>query len=104
VSGVASINERVRIATSHDNPGAVEINWAARQELLARLGAEHTGARDAFRDVGTSAPVKLTLEDKAAVLTMIEAWRVELNDDRHLPNGILDLRHALEQDLHDAGI
>jgi len=97
------MNERVRIATSRDNPGEVEISWNTREELLARLGPEHTGARDAFRDVGTSAPVRLTLEDKAAVLTMLEAWRLELNDDRRLPGGIMDLRNALEQDLHDAG-
>src|SRR5438445_6674615 len=99
------MNERVRIATSHRNPGEVAISWDAREQLLARLGPSPAtlGLIETFRTVGTSAPVYLTLEEKQVLYRALEAWRAELGDERGLPEGIWDVRCALEQDPNGAG-
>src|SRR2546429_3313344 len=98
------MNQLVRIGTSRRSPGEVVISWDARQELLQRLnGAEHASIVAVFTAVGTSRRVHLTLGEKRLLLAAIEQWREDAKSDLRLPVGIIDLRHALEQDLHVAG-
>jgi hypothetical protein len=78
------------------------MHWDSRQELLAHLDrSEHATIIETFEAVGTSRDVQLAADDKARLLEVIEGWRSEVGDDRLLPAGIMELRHALEQDVHD---
>ena len=85
-----SINH-VQISLSR---GTVELPWESRQELLEesrRVEGMHA-MRDAFEAVGTSRPVSLTREDKVGLVAVIDLWA----------EGIVELRDALRDDLHDA--
>ena len=61
--------------------------------------------RKEFVDVGTSRPVRLTQEQKAGLLEVIEHWGGQASGELPdgLPTGIFALRIALRDDLHDAG-
>ncbi len=95
--------DRVQIATTRQTPGPVQISWAARDQLLARLRG--TAAGDAvvekFQGSGASSAVTLTLEEKRHVDVVLDAWLVEVDVDG-LPDGIFALRNAILDDLHDA--
>lgn len=82
---------------------AVELPWASREALLARLRAvESTDAIvRAIEAVGTSRPVTLNAEQKPVVLGVVEAWFEEV-DLAGLPAGIVELRNALHDDIADA--
>ena len=94
--------------------GPVSLPWRSRQDLLAEF--RHLDSRealldafdsrhallDAFESVGASRTVALTLEQKGESLEVIEVWsmRVPYQD---LPEGILELRAALADDVNAAG-
>ena len=107
-------NGQVTIAGSRQAT-TVSIPWESRQALFARLRSTgHDGdiAADpdlalevilddeiirAFEAVGTSAPVKLNRPAKRRLLEVCAAWLDEVGVDR-LPDGIFDLRNALEDE------
>jgi hypothetical protein len=73
---------------------------------------EELGRADSMRDVGAafenSQPpqiVRLTSEQKLALIQLIEQWASGVDGGRAggLPPGIFELRNALHDDLHDAG-
>ena len=57
--------------------------------------------RDAFEAVGTSRPVLLTHEDKVGLVEVIQLWENEIEGSGSLPDGIIELRDALQYDLKD---
>ena len=57
--------------------------------------------RDAFEAVGTSGPVLLTHEDKVGLVEVIQLWAKEIEGLGSLPDGIVELRNALQDDLRD---
>ncbi len=85
--------------------GIVSIPWSSRDALLEQLETRDSitdaaETRDAFLAVGTSGPVRLTDPQKRALRSVITFWANELGgsyDD--LPEGIHDLRNALEDEL-----
>ena len=97
---------QVEILTGRPDPGSVTISWETGEEFLKRLedNPENAGTVKAFRDVGASNPVRLTIEDKENLLLVIDGWGNELGDYGLLPEGVNDLRAALIDDLHDAGL
>jgi hypothetical protein len=80
------------------------ISWDARDELVRRLDGKTDGisAAKAFRDVGASSPVRLTIDEKEQLAIVIAEWMYDLGSG-YLPDGVFDLRSALINDLHDAG-
>jgi hypothetical protein len=93
---------RVQIPLSR---GTVELPWESRQELLEesrRVAGMHP-MRDAFEAVGTSRPVSLTREDKVGLVAVIDLWAGDAEGGfSGLPEGIVELRDALRDDLQDA--
>ena len=93
--------------------GLVSLPWQSRQDLLAEF--RHLDSRqalldafdsrrallDAFESVGTSRPVTLTPEQKAESLEVIELWSTHV-PYQDLPEGILELRAALADDVDAA--
>ena len=85
--------------------GMVSIPWSSRDALLEQLETRDSmtdaaETRDAFLAVGTSRPVRLTDPQKRALRSVITFWANEVGgsyDD--LPQGIHDLRNALEDEL-----
>ena len=57
--------------------------------------------RDTFEAVGTSRPVLLMHEDKAGLVEVIQFWENEIEGLGSLPEGIVELRDALQDDLQD---
>jgi hypothetical protein len=94
--------DRVQIQfASVDEP--IVISWDTRDELVDRLRLRADGATavEAFRAVGASSPVRLTIDEKEQLLIVIDEWMCELGSG-YLPDGVFDLRSALINDLHDA--
>ncbi len=92
--------DRVQIPLSR---GTVELPWESRQDLLEesrRVAGTHP-MRDAFEAVGTSRPVLLTHEDKVGLVEVIQLWENEIEGLGSLPDGIIELRDALQYDLKD---
>ena len=92
--------DRVQIPLSR---GTVELPWESRQDLLEesrRVAGMHP-MRDAFEAVGTSRPVLLTREDKVGLVEVIQLWAKEIEGLGSLPEGIVELRDALQDDLKD---
>jgi hypothetical protein len=106
--------DRVTIAGSREAT-TVTIPWESRQALFARLrptGRDDGIAADperalevilddeivrAFEAAGTSAPVRLTKLAKRRLLEVCAAWLDEVSIPR-LPEGIFELRNALEDE------
>ena len=58
--------------------------------------------RDAFETVGTSRPVSLTRRDKVGLVAVIDLWASDTEGGfSGLPEGIVELRDALRDDLRD---
>jgi hypothetical protein len=97
------VQQRVhRIRVSVDGGEPVVIGWGSRDLLLDEIVhlKSSRAIRDAFEAVGTSAPVELTVEQKADVLEAIERWAARTaGGQAQLPNGIPELRNALENDV-----
>ncbi|MEO6349492.1 MAG: hypothetical protein ABIP53_02485 [Candidatus Limnocylindrales bacterium] len=93
-----------RVIVVTESAGHVDLPWGSRVALLGQLRRhEHRTIRDAFTAVGASFPVQFeTLEDKAELLRVIEAWRDKTGGYAELPEGIHDLRNALTDDIRDA--
>ena len=83
----------------------MELPWESRQELVEesrRVGGMHP-MRDAFEAVGTSRPVSLTREDKVGLVAVIDLWASDTEGGfSGLPEGIVELRDVLRDDLQDA--
>ena len=78
--------------------GDVALPWDSRQTLLERLrreGAEDIVSR--FEAVGTTSPVKLTLEQKERLLATLKLWLLETRESP--PEGVYSLRNALQGDV-----
>jgi hypothetical protein len=90
--------------------GIVSIPWSSRDALLEQLGkrdsmTEVRDVREAFLAVGTTGPVRLTDPQKLGLRNVITFWANRTGgsyDD--LPEGIYDLRNALQADLPHVGI
>ena len=92
---------RAMLALSNHDVVLPRASWRALLEELTHLGADTI--RDEFENVGTTRPVKLTLEQKAELLRMIDHWAHGTHGGLDsLPNGIPYLRNELEQDVQDA--
>jgi hypothetical protein len=94
--------DRVTIAGSRDAT-TVTIPWASRGVLLQRL-RDAGDAEDvirAFEAVGTSRPVRLDKVGKRRLLEACTAWLDEPGGVDALPEGIFDLRNALEDEKAD---
>jgi hypothetical protein len=88
--------DRITIAL---NRGDVIISWDTRQELMARLQhvRSNSGLRVGFGAVGASRPVELSVGQRAALLKVLAEWRP--NEDDGIPAGLLELRHALTDEM-----
>jgi hypothetical protein len=82
------------------------MSWDTRMRLLDEM--RHLDsmrpvreAFEAFKAVGASRPVRLTLDQKGGLLEVIEFWMNQVGVDQ-LPEGVFDQRNALHDDLHDA--
>ena len=76
------------------------IPWASRGVLLQRFRQEG-GAGEvirAFEAVGSSKPVRLDAAGKRRLLETCSGWLDEPGGVDALPDGILDLRNALEDE------
>ena len=87
--------------------GIVSIPWSSRDALLEQLGNldSMSEVREAFQAVGTTQPVRLTDPQKRGLRDVINFWANQMGgsyDD--LPEGIYDLRNALQGDLLDVGV
>ena len=87
--------------------GTVSIPWSSRDALLEQLGNldSMSEVREAFRAVGTTQPVRLTDPQKLGLRNVITFWANQRGgsyDD--LPEGIYELRNALQDDLLDVGV
>lgn len=93
-------NERVRIAYSR---GFAEIPWSSRQALLERIRPLESmrPVVAAFEAVGTSQPVRMTREQREVLLDVLETWYEQEGMDG-LPEGVRELRDALQDDRADA--
>ena len=94
----------VRIALRR---GIVSIPSSSRDALLEQLANldSMNDVRDAFQAVGTAQPVRLTDPQKLGLRNVITFWANRTGgsyDD--LPEGIYDLRNALQGDLQHVGI
>jgi hypothetical protein len=91
--------DRVQIAL---DGGVVEIPWASREALLARLPDSNLtrSVREAFTTVGASHPVRLTNDEKAHLLIALTVWDAEFGPSQ-LPDGLDDLERGLIADLPD---
>src|SRR5262245_3376726 len=86
--------------------GIVSIPASSRDALLEQLGSldSMSEVRDAFQSVETTHPVRLTDPQKLGLRNVITFWANQRGgsyDD--LPEGIYDLRNALQDDLLDVG-
>jgi hypothetical protein len=83
----------------------IELPSASRDALLEQI--KHLNSmrdvRERFGVAGTSEPVRLTQEQKGALITVIEHWGSQVHGGLTdgLPDGIFELRNALHDDLHD---
>jgi hypothetical protein len=84
-------------------PAPLVISWAARDELIMRLEHHAAGAFvvEAFRDVGATSPVRLTIDQKELLAIVIDEWMRAVGRDE-LPADVFDLRNALINDLKSA--
>ena len=90
--------------------GIVSIPWSSRDALLEQLGNRDSmndvgDVRDALLAAETTQPVRLTDPQKLALRNVITFWANEMSgnyDD--LPEGIWDLRNALQDDLPAVGV
>ena len=87
----------VTVATSRGN---VVIPWASRDTLLREIRRIESAKsiRAAFEDVGAGNPVKLSRDDEANLVELLNFWSTEVSVAK-LPEGIWDLRNALVDDL-----
>jgi hypothetical protein len=95
------LNHHVRIACSR---GEVSIPWESREALLLEIRHLDSAAPtvEAFSAVGVSRPVELTLEQKGLLIEVIEQWATQADFGLEgLPDGMIDLRNALREDLRD---
>lgn len=76
------------------------IPWASREALLEKIRHVDTAEsiRDAFQGVGASTAVKLSRDDEANLVELLNSWSTEVSVAK-LPEGIWDLRDALVADL-----
>jgi hypothetical protein len=83
--------------------GDITLSWETRDALMARLKDIKTTARirAAFTAVGVSRPVKLNRGQKAALLSALEEWSLGSGGYDGIPKGLVELRNALIDDLHD---
>ena len=90
----ASRLERVRVATSD---GDFDLHWDEREELLALLRATPgtESAVNRFLAVGATRPVELTDEQRALVVSAVEAAR-------GASEALHELRHAFIVELDRA--
>jgi hypothetical protein len=77
----------------------IELPWASRAPLLARLRKHGHGLQSviAFEAVGATQPVRLNLASKRVLLQVLEAWYSEVTE-KGLPEGIWPLRNELLAD------
>jgi hypothetical protein len=91
--------DRVTIALA---AGDIVIDWATRQELMARLQHVATRARirDTFQAVGATRPVELSPGQRTALLHVLDDWSV---DDGGVPmtDSLVALLQALRVELAD---
>ena len=76
----------------------VVVSWDTREQILSRLTPSQDFIGDAFRDVGASHPVMLTIDEKQQLLDLIDEWKKEVGADQ-LPDGVVDLRKGLRKDI-----
>ena len=101
---LAAMAERPDSVTISLSRGDVTLAWSTRQALMRRLQHVQSTARirSSFDAVGASRPVELNPGQRTALLLMLEAWSLDLDDDQPMPDGLVLLRNALISDLHDA--
>ena len=87
--------------------GKIVIPWASRDTLLSEIRRILSEIRridsaksivDAFQGVGATTAVKLSRDDKAHLVELLDFWSNEVSVAK-LPEGIWDLRNALVDDL-----
>jgi hypothetical protein len=92
---------RVQIwLTSLEEP--MVVSWETREQILGRLTPTQAAVGVAFRDVGASRPVMLSSAEKRQLLVLIDGWREDVGVAQ-IPDGVVDLRSGLIDDLYDAG-
>jgi len=94
----------VRIALRR---GIVSIPSSSRDALLEQLANldSMTDVREAFEAVETTQPVRLTDPQKLGLRNAITFWANRTGGSYdELPEGIYDLRNALQGDLQHVGI
>jgi hypothetical protein len=94
--------DRVQVALSRET---ITLPWDTREQLLKQIQNLEAlrDLREAFETVGTTQPVKLTVEQKGLLLDALEFWSTTRPGGLHeLPEGLFELRNALTDDLHRA--
>jgi hypothetical protein len=94
--------DRIRFRLSR---GVAELPWGSRTALLEEIG--HVEAAkpiiEAIRAVGVSRPVELTPELKGLLIRLIDSWGTQTAGGlQSLPQGIFELRNALQDDPDEA--
>ena len=93
--------DRVHIALS--SGAFVEIAWDSGTQLLNEV--RHLDDAEpvvrAFHAAGASAAVRRTRDGEALLVEAIESWATRVGEPVNLPDGIVDLRLALLDDVRD---
>jgi hypothetical protein len=93
--------DRVQIwLTSLEEP--MVVSWETREQILGRLTPTQAAVGAAFRHVGVSDPVMLSSAEKRQLLVLIDGWREDVGVAQ-IPDGVVDLRSGLIDDLRAAG-
>jgi hypothetical protein len=92
----------VTVTYSRSKRDPIAIPWASRDALLDEIAHVDSarGIVDAFKAVGASAPVTLSLDDAVTLIGLLDAWADRVAVDK-LPEGVWGLRNALHDDVHD---
>ena len=95
---------RIDTVTIDLNAGAVTIPWASREAVLAECRKRDCmlPVIDEFRNAGTSRPVRLAADERAALLAVLVAWAEEAEGGYDgLPVCVSELYEATRDDPPD---
>ena len=95
--------ERLDTVTVALSRGDVTIGWETRQALMARLQHVQSASnlRATFEAVGATRAVELNPAQRATLLGLLDEWSLDRDADRAMPEGLIELRDALSDDLAD---
>jgi hypothetical protein len=92
--------DRITVALSR---GDVTLTWDSRQALMARLQHVQSSSciRATFDAVGATSAVELNPAQRATLIGVLGEWSLGRGADKAMPEGLIELRDALSDDLAD---